>query len=105
MKPLVGNAGDEAQVERAGKKVKQREDIDVADMKFIMGTPQGRRFMWRYLELCGVYTSSFQGESTHETAFKEGTRLVGLTLLNDVNLAGPQAYFQMIEESKRDLNG
>lgn len=102
MKPLVGNAGDEAQVEKAGKKLKRREDNDEADLKFLMNTPQGRRFIWRYLETCGVFTSSFTGETSHETAFKEGMRLVGLTLLSDVNKAGPQAYFQMIEESKRE---
>jgi len=103
VKPLVGNASDEEQVAKAGKKVKQREDIDVEDLKYIMDTPQGRRFVWRYLGLCGVYRLSFSGEASHETAFKEGARLIGTTLLNDINTASPEAYFKMIEESKREL--
>lgn len=103
MKPFVGNASDAEQVEKASKRVKRREDIDAEDLKFILGTAQGRRFVWRYLGLCGVYRISHSGESTHETAFKEGARLVGTTLLNDINSARPEAYFQMIEESKKEL--
>ena len=103
MKPLVGNASDEEQVACAAKKVKRNEEVELEDTKFILGTPQGRRFVWRYLGLCGVYKLSYSGEATHETAFKEGARLVGTTLLNDINSARPEAYFQMIEESKKEL--
>ena len=102
-KPYVGNASDEEQVKKADKKVRRREDIDVEDVKYIMATPQGRRFVWKYLSICGVFGLSFSGESTHETAFKEGQRLVGNTLLGDINTACPDAYFQMIEESKKEF--
>ena len=98
MKPLVKNAADEKQVKAAQNAVNDLRKQELEDLKFILQTPQGRRFVWRYLGVCGVFEISFTGNS--ETFFKEGKRNVGLMLLSDVNEAHPEAYLEMLKESK-----
>ena len=95
---LVKNAADEKQVKKADKKEKMIDSRNLEDMKFILQTVQGRRFIWRYLGLCGVFKSSFTGNS--ETFLNEGKRLVGLTLLNDINEADPDSYTRMMKEAR-----
>ena len=99
-KPLVKNAADETQVKNAEIKVKLNEDQKHNDLKWILATEQGRRFVWRLLETTGIFKSSFTGSS--ETYFLEGQRNVGLKLLADVMECEPQAYLKMYIDSKKD---
>ena len=98
-KPLVKNAADETQVKNAEIKVKLNEDQKHNDLKWILATEQGRRFVWRLLETTGIFKSSFTGSS--ETYFLEGQRNVGLKLLADVMECEPQAYLNMYIDSKK----
>jgi hypothetical protein len=84
----------------AEQKQKRQRDIELDDVKWILSTPQGRRFMWRYLGECGVFKSSFVGQ--FQTFFNEGERNVGLKLLADVNDAHPEAYVTMMKEARKD---
>lgn len=54
---------------------------DLADAGTVLRTPEGARFFSALLELCGVWRLSYNGEESHATAFKEGARNVGLTVL------------------------
>lgn len=48
------------------------------DFKWIMSHKQGRRFVWRMLELSGMYRTSMTGNS--QTFFNEGMRNFGIWL-------------------------
>lgn len=93
------NIADEAQVKDGAKKGKYRRDRELDDVKKILETDHGRRFMWRYLGLAGVFQTSFTGNST--TFFNEGKRDIGLKMLADVTEAKPDAYIQMANEAKK----
>lgn len=99
MRALVKNAADEGQVKNADEKEKRGRERDLDDLFTVLSTIQGRRFVWRYLSLCGVFRTSFAGE-IGQTAFNEGSRIVGLTMLNDINEADDTAYMKMLKESK-----
>src|SRR5687767_10645516 len=101
MKPLVTNAANEGQVNEAEKKVKFGRDRDLSDVSAILATLHGRRFIWRYLTECRVFETSFNN-SESITYFNEGMRNIGLKLLADVNEASPDAYLQMLKESKKE---
>lgn len=98
----VGNSSDKEQVKKAEKEAKLRRKQELEDVKFLLSTPAGRKTYWRYLESCGVYRSSFTGNSG--TFFNEGMRSIGLILLADIHEANPEAYIQMMKEN-RDTNG
>lgn len=85
------NSRQREQDVRAEKQAQRDEDL-----RFIMSTKTGRRFIWTMLGDSGLYQSSFTGNS--ETFFKEGLRQGGLRLLAHVTSACPDAYIKMIQE-------
>ncbi len=91
--PLVRNAADAEQVKEAGVKEKFGRKQELNDVYNILAIPSGRRWVWRVLSDCGVFKSSFTGNST--TFFNEGRRDIGLRILADVMEANPDAYVQM----------
>ena len=103
MKALVKNAADREQVEDAEKSEQRRRERELADIYSILQTPGGRRFVWRYLGLCNVFKTSFN-HSGSITAFNEGSRNIGLMLLDDVNEASPDSLTVMMKEAKEQRN-
>jgi len=96
--PLVKNAADAEQVKEAGVKEKFGRKQELNDVYNILAIPSGRRWVWRVLSDCGVFKSSFTGNST--TFFNEGRRDIGLRILADVMEANPDAYVQMAKEAQ-----
>jgi hypothetical protein len=94
------NAGDEEQVKTRKRKDEQIRDREMHDMRMVMSTVEGRRFVWRLLERAGVFRTSFTGNST--TFFNEGQRNMGLIVLADVHEACAEQYIVMMNESKKD---
>lgn len=93
---LIGQertAAQEAEEER-----RQRE-IEQNDLRWVMGTKQGRRFMWRLLGKAGLFQPSFNTNSA-VMAFNEGNRNAGLTQLNDIMEACPERYTDMFNEQR-----
>lgn len=92
------NIGDPAQVQERSKKAKTARDIELDDLRAILATKSGRRFIWRLLaasELFGV--SEVMNASIYAL---EGKRKLGKLLFLDVMEAAPEAYLLMMKESK-----
>lgn len=71
------------------------------DLKAVMGTQQGRRFVRRLLERAGLYHCSFSPQAL-DMAFAEGRRNQGLSLLADIQAACPGLYITMLQEQQQD---
>lgn len=65
---------------------RQRRESELDDIAWLMSEKRGRQIMFRLLEMCSVYRSSFTGNS--QTFFNEGRRAVGTTLITDITEAG-----------------
>lgn len=101
MKKVQANAADETEIKGARDREKRRAMRDRDDLKQILETKSGRRFIWRLLnDECGVFRTSMTGNST--TFFNEGARNVGLKLLAWVNDTRPEAYVEMLKEAQED---
>lgn len=72
--------------------------VEETDFEWLMSRKQGRRIVWRLLDLAGVYRLSYAGEATHATAFAEGSRQIGNVLLADIHRLCPQRYQEMVME-------
>jgi hypothetical protein len=94
------NAADEDQVKTRKRKDERERERELADMRQVMSSVEGRRFVWRLLERAGVFRTSFTGNST--TFFNEGMRNMGLMVLGDVHEAAADAYIVMMNESKKE---
>ncbi len=92
------NSADEEHVKKAELKAKHDISGEVKDFKEIMGTALGRRFVWSLLGKCGIYHTSFTGNS--KTFFNEGQRNVGLTYMNMVNRYCLKEYLLMVKENQ-----
>ena len=78
---------------------KLEREILLNDVRHVLSSVQGRRFVWMILDMAGVYRSSFTGNST--TFFNDGARNIGLRVLSDVMDAKPEAFLQMQQEDKK----
>lgn len=67
-----------------------------------MGTPEGRRFVWRLLQETGLHGLSYTGES-FATAFGEGKRAVGVALMRFCQEESRDAYVRMVQEATAAL--
>lgn len=94
------NAADEENVRTRKRKDESIRDRELADLKMVMDSLEGRRFVWRLLDKAGVFRTSFTGNST--TFFNEGMRNMGLVVLADVHEACAEQYIQMMTEAKKD---
>ena len=93
------NAADEENVKQRKRKDEQARDGELDDLRQIMDSVHGRRFIWRLLDKAGVFRTSFTGNST--TFFNEGMRNLGLMVLADVHQACANQYIQMMQEAKK----
>lgn len=74
--------------------------IELDDVKHVLSTEQGRRFVNRMIVRAGVYKTSYSPDSTSEhVAFKEGGRNTGLFLMAECQEAAQASFMKMIEES------
>lgn len=92
------NAADPKKVEEAKKREKAADRERARKILAVLNTPEGRWLYYRLLNLCGVYSNSFVANSD-ETAFNEGKRIVGTTLLKDVMEVAPAALELMQKEN------
>lgn len=90
---------DTKEQEKLEAKAKRKREKELGDIRKILSMPEGRRFVWRMMSLCGIFHSSWTGEAD-ATLVNEGKRIPGLALLNDVLDASPNAYGQMQREYK-----
>lgn len=73
--------------------------LEVADLKWLAGNVQGRRFIWRLLDRAGIYRTSFN-HSGSLMSFNEGKRDMGLFLLAEVSEASPNGFLKLIAENQ-----
>lgn len=89
--------------ERASKLAAIREAQEV---KHLMYSPSGRRFVWRLLSSYGIFSTTFN-EKPSIMAFHEGRRSAGLELMDLVVRHTPEKWLLMHQEnsSKTETNG
>lgn len=100
-KSLVANGSDEEQVKKAEKKEASGRSQDLEDIRAVLSTESGKRFVWKYLELCGLHRTSYT-ENPHTTMFLEGRRDIGLRLLADITEADPLKYVEMMSKKAKE---
>ena len=88
----------EAQADEATRQLRLREE---SDFKFIMGSKQGRRFMWRLLGITGLFRNA-KCDRNADTNFRLGEQNVGQCLLAEIHGLCPERYVEMTKEQQQD---
>lgn len=81
------------------KKVDDERVRELADIRTLMNTTEGSRFILRLVNFTGPYRSSFNTEAL-TMAFLEGQRNVGNLLISELLEACPEQYVRLITEAK-----
>lgn len=74
---------------------KQLHKRNACDLQAVLKTVQGRRVLWRILQVCQVRRHAFVPGDACATAFQCGQQSVGFLLLSEIEDAAPGAYAQM----------
>jgi hypothetical protein len=64
------------------ERILRKRKLEKEDLEKILGTDEGLRFLWRVLEISGIYRTTFTGNS--HSFFNEGRRSVGLEIKADL---------------------
>lgn len=104
---LVRNSADSAQVQTATQREKLRGEQEEADLRAIMSTPQGRRFMRRLIvEVCGRDRCTYAfGPAARDSdmVLLEGMRNVGLQVFSEVKTVCPELWLLAEKEHEDQL--
>ena len=71
--------------------------IELDDIRAVMATVEGRRFMWRFLEAGNIFRKCFTGNSS--TFYNEGKRELTLGFYADVMEAAPELFWKAQKEN------
>jgi hypothetical protein len=96
---LVRNASDAKQVKRGKESEARRQEREVAELRDVLRTIEGRRVLWRFLEKCGVFESIM--ETSARIYYNAGKQDLGHYLLGEIGKADANAYILMQQDAKR----
>lgn len=95
----VRNTSDPEQVKGARRAEKDQAEVALNDMKVLLGIPEARRYLWRLMGRCHVFTAIWPSDMSE---FREGERNIGISVLDDIQQAEPQAFAKMMLEAKQE---
>jgi hypothetical protein len=90
-------AGQEDHRKKEANRRRLATETELGDLKWQMSSRRGRRIICRLLDESGIHRSTFD-KDTHQTAFNEGWRNFGNSLLVKLDAACPDLYLTMLKE-------
>lgn len=98
----MANLSDQQAIKEKDKKDKRDRELEIADLKHILSSPQGRRFIWRYLKYCDRISFSHDALMM---AFNDGERNISLQMKAEAVEADGGLYLLMQSEAiQRETN-
>ena len=94
---ITKNAADESQVRQAGEKEKRGRERAISDLACVLGSPEGRRFCQRLLDICRVSDSIWHASALIH--YRSGAQDVGHLIVKDILEASPAIGAAMLAES------
>ena len=95
---MTDNAADRKDIRRREKESRIAERARAEVVANLMSTTQGREWLWDILSNCQIFSSTFTGDPL-TTAFNEGKRAMGLSLLATVLTTCPDQYITAQREA------
>ncbi len=102
-RPLVENAADTRQIQRGQITEDDRRHQELADLKIVAGTREGRRFLFRLIQASGLFDISFRGGQPDVTAFHEGQRAIGKLVRDELVTLDQRSVGLMEAEHAQDV--
>lgn len=88
----------EARRERERRESEYRRQLE-DDLAEVLGTRAGRAVVWHVItRASGVFSPTYSGEETHQAAYYEGRRAIGIHLMQEAQRVAPRLYLRMLGE-------
>ncbi len=98
--PLDADLDRQAAAELEAARLKSQGEQDAADIRQLMDTPFGQRFVARLLSETAVHRTSF-APSGQVMAMNEGRKMVGYWLVGELTEHAPDDYFNLLRNYAR----
>lgn len=86
--------------ETAEDKAKRKRNRELNDIRVIVASPEGRRFLWRVLSEGKIFQDGYiHGDAGYGTTYTTGKRSVGVWALSELMEAKPEVFMQMQREN------
>lgn len=92
------NAADRKQIKEAGKTERQKRRDEIDDVRFLLQFKQFRRFAWRVLTFCKVFSSIWRPSA--EIHHLSGKQDCGHFLMSEITESNPEAFLLMMKENR-----
>lgn len=97
---MVKNAADSQQVNKAKRKIGNSRKDELKDIRAILKTHEGKRFVWRMLEKCKTFSSVW--ESSAKIHYNAGQQDIGHFLMAEIVNADENLLFEMMKENTKN---
>lgn len=97
---VTRNAADPRQVRAAERLERRREERWRNTLRAVMGTADGRAFVWACIRRAGVYESPFDPHGSIQS-FKIGRQDMGREIMAEVLRLAPDEYLLMEAEARK----
>jgi len=91
------------QVEQSNKIALRDRQQHLADLREILSTRYGRRYIWDLMAQCKPFVNAMTGNS--QTFFNLGLQFIGQAMFLDIMEATPDSFTIMQREATMDLMG
>lgn len=92
------NSADTKEIKKKKNEHKKLRDQELKDLKYILASEQGRRFLWRILGKCKTFGSIW--ETSAKIHYNAGQQDLGHFLLSEITEANEESFFKMMKENK-----
>lgn len=90
--------GNPEHVQARNRKTKLSRREAAEDLKSVLASPSGRRWMWNHISGLGPFQTPF-GPSPHLSYFAGGRQNVGLELIAEISRVSPDLFALMQKEN------
>ena len=95
---MPDNSADRKSIRAREKAAKVNDELRATVIREIMSTTTGRMWMWDHLAECSIFHQTFTSDPL-TTAFNEGRRSIGLSVMADILRTCPDQYITAMRES------
>lgn len=98
---MSNDISDETLLEEQQKQQEKDREVELSDLRSLLGSDVSRRVLRRILGRAGIFQTSFDPESDRNMAFSEGRRDMGLWLFSELGEANIEGLGRLIVELQK----
>lgn len=97
------DASNPEEVKKAEQRERDERKRQLDDIRTLLSSSSGRRFVWRILEKCNSFSSVFSNDASF-MAYNAGQQDLGHFLMAEITEANPSLLFKLMKEHRKETD-